>query len=203
MKTTVIIFVAVILIPLFSFTQIIKDIDYISPFNDGVAAIKKGDQWAFINEQGKILVAFRADLVLANNKTRSYPVFNSDRCLIVQKREGVSYFGYIDKSGKTIIDPKFLNAKNFIGDYALALELVKEDLGYNNIFKKPVVNYRYFEVVIDINGESLDYLTKAKNVSLSKEFLIIPPKFTCKHISENLVSVLNENKKWNIKQLNN
>jgi len=203
MRTKVIYCIAILLIPFFSFTQIIENIDYISPFNEGVAAIKKGEQWAFINEQGFIIIAFRSDLVLTKTNTRNYPIFKSNRCLIVQKREGVSYFGYIDKSGKTIIAPKFLNAKNFIENTALALELIKEDLGFNEIFKKPVVNYRYFEVIIDTTGASLDYLTKGKNVSLAKKFLIVPPKFTCKHIAENLVAILGENKKWNIMPLNN
>jgi hypothetical protein len=65
------------------------------------------------------------------------------------------------------------------------------------------VNYKYFEVTIDGNGNIKNYLTtKGINVVLDKKFLIKPPQFTTKLISENLYMVLNENRTWTIHKMN-
>jgi len=45
-------------------------------------------------------------------------------------------------------------------DKALALKVDKETIGYNNIFKKDVVSYHYFEIVIDEQGNIIDHLTQ-------------------------------------------
>ncbi|MFL1894824.1 WG repeat-containing protein [Aquimarina sp. 2-A2] len=51
-------FITFVLIPFLGMAQTIENIDYISPFHNEVAAIKKGSQWAFINNEGKIVVDF-------------------------------------------------------------------------------------------------------------------------------------------------
>ena len=55
MKKSAVIFLIALLISVSGFTQTIEDIDYISPFEDGVAAIKKGSKWAIINTDGVIV----------------------------------------------------------------------------------------------------------------------------------------------------
>ncbi|MFT7252255.1 MAG: hypothetical protein ACI9FW_002015, partial [Flavobacterium sp.] len=40
-----------------------ENIDYISPFYDGVAAVKKGNNWGFMDKKGTIIINFRNDLV--------------------------------------------------------------------------------------------------------------------------------------------
>ena len=81
---------------------------------------------------------FRNDLVPTKTDNASYPIFSNDKCLIVEVKDGVNYYGYIDKSGKTIITPQFLNATNFKYEKAIALKIHKETIGYNDIFKKAV-----------------------------------------------------------------
>lgn len=78
------------------------------------------------------------------------------------------YYGYIDKTGKTVITPQFLNANNFQYGKALVLKVEKETIGYNDIFKKDVVNYHYFELVIDENGNTIDHLTQLPFTSRQK-----------------------------------
>jgi len=202
MKKVIFMLVLLVLIPVSSFSQTIENLDYISPFNDGVAAIKKNNQWAFINNKGNIVVSFRNDLVTTKSDDGDYPIFKDGRCLIVNKKDGISYFGYINTSGKTVIAPKFLNATNFEDDIATVLELTKEIIGKNTALDKNVVYYKYFEVTIDTDGNIKNYLTqKGVNIVLDKDFLSKPPKFTSKQISNSLVAIKNEKGKWTIKKI--
>lgn len=202
MKKIAVLFIAIMFSPFFGITQNINNIDFISPYNDGLAAIKKGDTWAFINNQGDLVIDFRSDLVLTTIGDFEYPVFNSDRCLIVEKKEGISYFGFIDTSGKTVIRPRFLNATNFNNDRALAIELVKTELGNNDLLEKPMVDYDYLEVIINPHGEITHYLTQEpKHVTLSKEYLRKPLEISTKLISNEAFATWTKENKWEIKKI--
>ena len=190
--------ITLVLIPFIGIAQTFENLDYISPFSNGVAAIKKGNEWGFIDPEGNLIVDFRNDLVLTKTGNATYPIFSNEKCLIAHQKDGILYYGYIDKTGKTVITPQFLNATNFEYDKALVLKVEKETIGYNDIFKKDVVNYHYFEVVIDENGNSLDHLTQlalhiSPKYSKSKE----PPVITSKFISDNLIAVKSDENKWN------
>jgi hypothetical protein len=199
MKKAIILFFVIVIIPIFGFTQSIKNLDYISPFYDGIAAIKKRNQWAFINNKGAIIVGFRNDVVTTKMTNENYPIFSDRRCLIEQIKDGISYFGYIDAAGKTIIQPQFLNASNFNGGKAIVLELVKEMVGQNKALGKDVVYYKYYEATIDSTGVIKNYLTQeAVNVVLDKEFMRKPPEIISKHISDNLYAVMYKDNTWAI-----
>jgi len=195
--------IILLIIPVFALAQTAVELDFVAPFNDGVAAIKKDNLWGFINDKGVIILPFRDDLVLTETDGYKYPVFKNNRCLISEKREGIWYFGYIDKMGKTVIAPKYLNALNFNNDFAVVLELKTEVVGENNILKKRIVYYKYFEVIIDADGNIKNYLNpEGVNVVLDKKFLKASPKITSKVISDNLIATVNENKKWVVKSIN-
>ncbi|MFK2818714.1 WG repeat-containing protein [Flavobacteriaceae sp. LMIT009] len=201
MKKLVALFALVLLIPLNGISQNLDKIDYISPFNDGLASVKKGNEWGFINTNGDLVIAFREDLVLSKVGALSYPIFSNERCLITEELNGISYFGYINTTGKTIIEPQFLNATNFNESKAIALELVKKNLGTNNLLDKPVVSYDYFEVVIDVNGNILHYLmTEPIHITLSKKFIRHPPNITTRLLSNGAYAILGKNKKWEIRK---
>ena len=194
--------ITLLLLPVFTLAQTLEELDFIAPFNDGVAAIKKDNSWGFINDKGAILINFRDDLVLTETDYGHYPEFNNDRCLISEKKEGILYFGYIDKRGEKVIETKFLNASNFNKNETIALQLIKKELGENDVLGKNVVNYRYYEVIIDTNGTIKNYLNpKGVNVVLDEKFLKKPPKITSKLISDDLFATLNENNKWVIKSI--
>jgi len=189
-----------VLIPFICFSQTIKDIDYISPFHEGLAAIKKNNTWGFINTEGAVVINFRNDLVVTDLEDGNYPAFKNNKCLISEEKEGVTYFGYIDTSGKTVIEPQFLNARNFKGNIALVILVVKDTIGHNDILDKTVISHNYFEVTIDNKGKTKHYLTqKPKHITLSKDFIKNPPKFTTQLLSDNLFAVWTEDKKWEIK----
>jgi len=202
MKKVIILFALLVFIPVSSFAQTIENLDYISSFNEGVAAIKKDNQWAFINKDGDIVVNFRSDLVSTKSSDGNYPIFINGRCLIVKEKNGISYFGYINSSGKTVIEPRFLNATNFDNNVATALELEREEIGKNTALDKNVVYYKYYEVTIDTEGSIINYLSqKGVNIVLDREFMRKPPKFTSKQISDNLVAVKNKKGEWTIKKI--
>jgi hypothetical protein len=182
--------------------NIAENIDYISPFHNGVSAVKKGNSWGFIDGKGTLVINFRDDLVSTKTSNDNYPIFSNERCLIYNEKEGVPYFGYINKLGKTVIEPQFLNATNFNKNSAIVLELVKEKLGTNELMKD-VVRYDYFEVVIDKNGEIGQYLSEEPiHITLANQNVKNKPVITSKFISDNLIAIWNDTKKWTIKTIN-
>ncbi|WP_299113938.1 WG repeat-containing protein [uncultured Winogradskyella sp.] len=202
MKKLIVFLVFLTVIPMITTSQELDDIDFISPFNDGLSAIQKGGKWAFINENGDMVIDYRDDLVLTVFNDNSYPIFNSGRCIIVKIEEGISYFGYIDKSGKTIIEPQYLNATNFNNGLAIILELHKNILGRNDILDKKIVDYSYTESAINIDGEIIHYLSdKPTHITLSKDYMRKPPKIKTKFISEKLVATQNKDNSWSIKKV--
>ena len=199
MKT---IFLTLLIIPILGIGQTIENIDFVSPFHDGLSAVKKGNNWAFIDQNGSIIIDFREDLVKTKTDGGYYPLFSNGKCIIAQKKDDILLYGFIDKKGNISIEPQFLNVLNFQGNKTLALIVHKETIGFNDIFKKDVVNYHYFEVVIDENGNSLDHLTQlalhiSPKYSKSKE----PPVITSKFISDNLIAVKSDENKWNLRKI--
>ncbi len=195
--------ITLVLIPFLGIAQTLEDLEYVSPFHNDVAAIKKGNEWGFIDQEGKIIVDFRNDLILTKTDNETYPIFSNEKCLIAHQKDGVLYYGYIDKTGKTVITPQFLNATNFEYDKALALTVHKETIGYNDIFNKDVVSYHYFEVIIDKQGKTIDHLTQlAIHISPKDKNDKNPPAITSKLISASLVLVSGKNNTWSLKKIN-
>ena len=198
MKKLVLLLLALSLWPLTTSAQSLNDIDFIAPFHEELAAVKKGDQWSFINADGKLLFDFRNDLVVTNMGEKSYPVFKGNRCLIKATKNGIDYFGYIDNKGETVIAPQFLNASNFNKNRALVLKLDKEQQGESvNVLGQAVVKHSYVHVVIDEQGNYLKYLGDWKKITLSSKILKKPPMIRAKLLSNGLYAI-SENNKWSI-----
>ncbi|CAM3782902.1 WG repeat-containing protein [Flavobacterium gelidilacus] len=182
--------------------NIAENIDYISPYHNSVAAVKKGSNWGFMDKKGAIVINFREDLVSTEINNDNYPIFSNERCLISKEKDGIPYFGYIDKSGKTVIEPQFLNATNFNKNAAIVLKLVKEKLGTNELMKN-VVSYEYFEVVIDKDGKTGQYLSEEPiHITLANQNMKDKPVITSKFIADNLIAIRNKSNNWTIKKIN-
>ncbi|WP_458626106.1 WG repeat-containing protein [Winogradskyella sp. PC D3.3] len=202
MKRALLLLLVLVMVPLFGNGQTIEDIDFVSPFHNGLAAIKKDGQWAFIDKKGAIVIDYRSDLVPTTIDNVSYPIFSDDRCIIEASKDGISYFGYIDSSGATVITPQFLNAANFNNGKALALELIKNTVAKNKALDKNVVYYKYYEVVIGLDGTVEYYLNPAGvNVVVDKDYLRQPPTIAAKRLSDHLYAVKNKNNKWSLIKL--
>ncbi len=186
------------------FAQTLSDIDEVYPFHGDFAAIKKANQWAFINKEGKKIIDFRTDLVLTNrlnslNQTTSYPVFNDGRCLIRKLMGDTYYYGFINEKGIEVIKPQFLNATNFSNGYAIVVTTTKDSIGFNVVLNKAVVSNIFEEYVINTSGELVKYLyNPRKNVPANYKNGV--PIIESKFIAPNLVAVKTKNKKWEIHQ---
>lgn len=203
MKHHLLFIVLLSVMPFLGFAQATENLDYISPFHNGLAAIKKDGKWAFINTKGDLVLSYRADVALSTFNENDSPMFYNDRCLIEEQKNGISYFGYIDTAGKVIIEPQFLNATPFNNGHALALTLIKETVAQNRALNKSIVYYKYYEVVIDLNGKMTYYLNPSGiNVVLDRDFIREPSIITSQFIADNLVAVKRENRKWALVKLN-
>lgn len=178
--------------------QDLKNLDYISPFHEGLAAVKKNDAWGFIDENGIKVIDFRQDII---SREKEYPFFKNGRCLITEMKNGIHYYGYINPTGKTAIKPEFVNATSFEHGKAIALKVSKEVLGANNLLAKNVVSYNYDEVIINIDGRVVKYLGEPKHLILSSDKLRTPPAIHSYFINENLVAVKSASNKWEVKSI--
>lgn len=108
MKQFIITAALLILLPTATFSQSVENLDEIAPFSEGLAAVRKGNQWGFINTEGDLVIDFRSDLHWNSNADTSksdvsgvrYPTFHEGRCLITKMVEDkVSVYGFIDTQG--------------------------------------------------------------------------------------------------------
>ncbi len=204
MKSIRILLICLIIFPFVGASQILKNIDEVTPFHEELAAVRKGDKWAFINTKGDIVIDYREDLVKSKtkNKTTSYPYFSDGRCLITQKINGIVYFGYIDITGEIVIKPEYLNATNFDNGHAIVLKVSKEELGRNDLLDKKVVSYSYDEIVIDHLGAQKIFLIGPVHLVYKKDRLRKPPMIQSYFLSPNLVASKSKDSGWQLYTLN-
>ncbi|MGI9530630.1 WG repeat-containing protein [Lutimonas sp.] len=180
--------------------QLLQDLDHIENFNEGLAAIQKGDQWAFIDQQGQMIVDFRKDIALKKGEKGAVtlPKFSNERTIITAVKEGIHFYGYIDKTGKTVIECQYVNATVFANGFALVMQYSKEVVGKNNLLGKDVVSYQIEEYVIDSNGKALTAGLNPRNYVPSKMKSGEAPDFTTHFIGERMIAVQGPDQKWDI-----
>ncbi|MDN3644379.1 WG repeat-containing protein [Lutimonas halocynthiae] len=180
--------------------QLIQDLDHIENFNEGLAAIKKGDQWAFMDQDGEIVIDFRNDLASFNDESDQItpPIFHNDRALIMKTTDNVKLYGYIDKSGNEIIKCEFVNATPFSNGFAIVMIYYKEVVGKNKVLGKDVVSYLTEEYVIDINGKALTPKLNKRIFAPQKMNSGERPNLGIKFIGDRVIAVEKENHKWDV-----
>lgn len=200
------IFIFFLQIATYSPAQILNDVDEIYPFQEDLAAVNKNDQWGFINKNGKLIIGYRSDLVVStiqlnNSKsTSSYPIFKNNRCLIKKLIDEVYYYGYIDKTGTIVIEPKFLNATNFENEHALVIAPSVNVIGFNKLLGKDIISSNIEEFVINTVGEKVRYLENPIKYNLLKRKSTVPPVFHSKFIAPGIVAVQKQDMKWDVYQ---
>lgn len=156
----------------------VAGIDQITPFHEGLAAVRKGNTWGFIDKNGTLVIDFRADLFgnlnpIEGNYGKSsmpYPRFRDGRCPIrVNNSEtpGIPFYGFIDKTGKTVIPPEFLNVSEFKDGIALGIYYKKTFRGKNS-FQLNIYDYTFTEVVLNPEGEMIWPLAERKQISMDR-----------------------------------
>jgi hypothetical protein len=187
-----------------AFSQTVSDLDEVYPFHGDFAAIKKANQWAFIDKEGKQTIDFRTDLVLTSqtnslNQIMAYPVFNDGRCLMRKLKGDTYYYGFINEKGEEVIKPQFLNASNFSNGHAIVVLSSKDSLGFNYVLKKAIVSNIIEEYVIDASGELVKYLyNPRKNAPANYQNGV--PIIESKFIAPSMVAAKNQRGKWDIRK---
>jgi len=208
MKKILFLWVLTILVSVPSSAQVLDNIDEIAPFNEGLAAVRKGNQWGFINEDGALVIDFRNDIYWNQKADTSksdvlgtaYPVFNEGLCLIQQTVEdGVPIFGFIDKAGTVVIEPQFLNIYPFNNGYTTAVLFDKNFKGENE-FKLKIYEYKFFDVRVSTSGEITDYLKKRDHIQMTiKRYEM--PDIGAKILADDLVATYKNQEGWSIEKL--
>ena len=196
-------------IPFVLFAQEPKEFDFVANQENGFTAVKQGNNWGFIDNNGNMVVSLRNDLV-SNEDPKSgkvgvegikYPQLQEERAIIKKEKNGINYYGFINASGKMFIEPVYLNVSNFSNGKALSIKLEEERLGENQLLGKGVISYKYDVVLLDKNGEVVKYLEGPFPVAVSKKKLREAPAINAKWLGENVVSVKGPNGKWKIHKL--
>lgn len=183
--------------------------DEIAPFNEGLAAVRVGNQWGFIDENAKLVIDFRGDLVWNQNADTNipgvlgirYPQFKNGRCMIQElKVNNIPYYGFIDVSGEIVIQPEYLNITEFDQENAIGIYVRELFQGQNEI-KLDIIEYIFTEVVVNINGEIVWPITEREHALTAKRRYEIP-ELKAKLIGKNLLVFKTKDNKWETKKLN-
>ncbi len=190
--------------------QTVETVDEIAPFSEGLAAVRLGDKWGFINSEGHLVIDFRDDLVWnksANTEVSDvssipYPRFKNGRCMIqdILEEEGIAIYGFINNKGETVISPEYLNLTEFDENYAMGILLTKTFRGKNR-FQLNIYDYKFSEVILDTNGDIMLLVTQRQNILMDKR-RYERPELTGKYLSKNLMAVRTDKNTWEIRKIN-
>jgi len=199
-----------LLIPLTASSQTETTVyDEVAPFSEGLAAVRVGNQWGFINEDAKLVIDFRDDLVWNQDADTTlpgvlgirYPQFKKGRCMIQElKINNIPYYGFIDTTGETVIQPEYLNITEFDQENAIGI-YVRETFQGQNEIKLDIVEYIFTEVVVNTSGEIIWPIGEREHALTAKR-RYETPELHAKIIGKNLLSVKTKGNKWEIKKMN-
>ena len=209
MKKALLIFV-LFLTPIICLPQDLDALDDIAPFSEGLAAVRQGEKWGFIDTEGNLVIDFRDDLVWSDAASANasdvtgvaYPAFKDGRCMIkeVLEEEGIAVYGFINSKGETVIKPEYLNVTEFDQGYALGILLTKTFRGQNR-FQLNIYDYKFSEVILDTSGDIMFLVTQRKNILMDKRRYDLP-ELTSKYLSKNLMAVKTEKNTWELRKIN-
>lgn len=210
MKNSIVFIMLLLIFPIAAYAQTENaSYDEIAPFNEGLAAVRVGNQWGFIDENAKLVIDFRDDLVWNLNADTNipgvlgirYPQFKNGRCMIQElKVNNIPYYGFIDPSGEIVIQPEYLNITEFDQENAIGIYVREMFQGQNEI-KLDVVEYIFTEVVVNTNGEIVWPIAEREHALTAKRRYEIP-ELRAKLIGKNLLVFKTKDNKWETKKLN-
>ncbi len=208
MKQIIIALVAILVLPVTLFSQDLKGIDEIAPFSEGLAAVRQGDKWGFINEEGTLVIDFRSDLHWNKDANTSksdvsgvrHPKFIEGRCMITKNVEdGVPLYGFIDTTGNTVIEPQFLNVYPFKDGYTTGVLFDKIYKGENE-FKLKIYEFKFFDVLLDTSGKIDEYFERRQNIQMTKK-RYQRPFIGAKRLTSGLAAVYIKDQGWELRKL--
>lgn len=208
MKVFSIICIALLALPIIVYPQDLKGIDEIAPFSEGLAAVRKGDQWGFINTEGKLQIDYRNDVYWNMDADTSkmditgirYPMFKEGRCLVTKEVEdGIPVYGFMDIKGNIVVEPQFLNVYPFNNGYTTGVLFYKDFKGENE-FKLKIYEFKFFDVLMDTSGEIEEYFERRHNIQMTKKRYEIP-SIEAEFLANGLVALHIEDQGWEIRKV--
>ena len=210
MKNSIIFIILLLVLPIAASAQTENPVyDDVAPFNEGLAAVRIGNQWGFIDENAKLVIDFRDDLVWNQDADTSmpgvmgvrYPQFKNGRCIIQElKVNNIPFYGFIDTSGEIVIQPEYLNITEFDQENAIGIYVREMFQGQNEI-KLDIVEYIFTEVVVNINGEIVWPIAEREHALTAKRRYEVP-EIRAKLIAKDLLVFKTKDNKLETKKLN-
>tara|TARA_R110002012_G_scaffold71641_2_gene183539 strand:- start:1197 stop:1835 length:639 start_codon:yes stop_codon:yes gene_type:complete len=208
MKKFIITAFIMLMLPNVFHSQTVKNIDEIAPFSEGLAAVRQGNQWGFINEEGTMVIDFRNDIYWNKDADTSkkdisgvqYPMFNEGRCLITKiVEDGVPVYGFIDTKGNVVLEPQLLNVYPFKDGFTTAVLFEKSMKGKNE-FNLDIYEFKFHDVMLDTSGEIIEFFNRRYNIQMTKRRYQMPA-MGVKQLSAGLVAVYTQDQGWEVRKI--
>ena len=208
MKKFIITAFIMLMLPNVFHSQTVKNIDEIAPFSEGLAAVRQGNQWGFINEEGTMVINFRNDIYWNKDADTSkkdisgvqYPMFNEGRCLITKiVEDGVPVYGFIDTKGNVVLEPQLLNVYPFKDGFTTAVLFEKSMKGKNE-FNLDIYEFKFHDVMLDTSGEIIEFFNRRYNIQMTKRRYQMPA-MGVKQLSAGLVAVNTQDQGWEVRKI--
>lgn len=183
---------------------IISGLDEVAPYSEGLAAVRKINQWGFIDKEGQWVIDFRSD-VLWNREASGaqgvsgvrHPEFKDGLCIILKETdEGIPLYGFMNTSGETVVEPQFVNISPFENGYAVGI-FARKSLRGKNEFQLNIYDYDFTEVLVNKAGEMVWPIQERQNIVMSKRHFKLP-ELHAKMITEDLLAVKGTDNKWKL-----
>lgn len=216
MKRISIMVAVLLLLPAFAISQSLEelnkptiiDLDEVAPFSEGLAAVRKGNQWGFIDKEGNLVIDFRNDIAWNKEVSKTdgiagirYPYFKEGLCVIFRSTiEGIPLYGFMNTKGETVIEPEYVNINPFENGRTIGIYGKKSFRGKNE-FQLNIYDYSFTEVVVNKKGEMIWPIQKRINIMMSKKRYKLP-ELHAKILSEDLLTVKGGNNRWKVVQAN-
>lgn len=208
MKKFIITAFIMLMLPNVFHSQTVKNIDEIAPFSEGLAAVRQGNQWGFINEEGTMVINFRNDIYWNKDADTSkkdisgvqYPMFNEGRCLITKiVEDGVPVYGFIDTKGNVVLEPQLLNVYPFKDGFTTAVLFEKSMKGKNE-FNLDIYEFKFHDVMLDTSVEIIEFFNRRYNIQMTKRRYQMPA-MGVKQLSAGLVAVYTQDQGWEVRKI--
>ena len=208
MKKIFITGLALLMLPLATYSQTLDNIDEIAPFSEGLAAVRKNDKWAFIDKEGTIVINFRDDIYWNGDADSTkegisgirYPMFKDGRCIVKKiVEDNVPVYGFMDTKGDIVIEPQFLNVFPFKDGYTTGVVFEKTLKGQNE-FNLNIYEFKFHDVLMDTSGEIEEFFQRRYNIQMTSRRYSIP-MIGVKRLADGLVAIHSNDQGWSIRKL--
>ena len=113
--------------------------------------------------------------------------------------DDIPVYGFIDRTGKTVIAPEYLNLTEFKDGYAVGV-FVKKTFRGKNKFQLNIFDYSFMEGVLNPAGEMVWPIGERENILMQLRRYEMP-SLTAKITGNGLLVVESEMGKWEIRRM--